>query len=75
MRSYRIASWEKRTEKLSRVGHDKECNDSLSPNYYWSDEAPTFNKEILETIVKENVIDTVVTHCPIVLRTTKQKRT
>ena len=61
-RSYRIVSWRNRIEKLSKFGHDKECDDSLSPNYYWSAETPVFNKDILETIVRENVIDTVVTH-------------
>ena len=53
-RSYRIASWGNRIEKLSRFGHNKECNDLLSPNYYWNNEAPILNKEIIETIIKEN---------------------
>ena len=47
---------------MSKFEHNKECDESLSPNYYWSAETPVFNKEILETIVRENVIDTVVTH-------------
>ena len=34
----------------------------LSPNYYWQDEAPVFNNDLLSEITNLHKIDTVVTH-------------
>jgi len=36
--------------------------DPLALNYYWNDEMPVFNEELLTQILAENTIDTVITH-------------
>ena len=61
-RSYRITAWEKNQNKRYRYGQEAEGKDILSPNYYWNNEAPKFNKESLTQVLKENCIDTIVTH-------------
>lgn len=59
-RNYRITAWQQNKNKLHRLCKDNEG--ILSPNCYWNDEAPKFDKEALMQILLENDIDTVVTH-------------
>ena len=61
-RSYRISAWKKNQERLQRFGNNIEDNDALTPNYYWKNETATFHNEILESIIKDNTIDLVITH-------------
>ena len=61
-RSYRIEAWEQNQKKLQKFGYKSNDTDLLTPNYYWSDEAPKFDKEILTQILVENTLDTVITH-------------
>ena len=61
-RSYRIKAWKQSQEKTQRYGHNAGGQNALSPNYYWENEAPSYNRELLEEIIAENHIDTVVTH-------------
>ena len=59
-RSHRIAAWEQNQKKNNRKTN--ETKDIFAPNYYWEDEKPIYDKDILTHIVMENRIDTVVTH-------------
>lgn len=61
-RSYRIRAWRQIQEKKHRYGRVTGEQDTLSPNYYWENEAPQYERELLEKIIAENNIDTVVTH-------------
>ena len=61
-RSYRIEAWEHNQKKLHRFGHANDEADLLAPNYYWSDEAPIFNKDAIVNILAKNRIDAVITH-------------
>ena len=61
-RSYRLEAWEQNQKKLQKFGYKSNDTDLLTPNYYWSDEAPKFDKEILTQILVENTLDTVITH-------------
>ena len=60
-RTFRKKLWEKKLNSILRFGHASE-NDAFAPNYYWQNEAPVFNPELLKQALTENVIDTVVTH-------------
>ena len=61
-RSYRIEAWEQSQKKLHKFGHENNDSDLLTPNYYWSDEAPIFDKDTITQVLAENTIDTVVSH-------------
>lgn len=61
-RSYRIRAWRQIQEKKHRYGRVTGEQDTLSPNYYWENEAPQYERELLEKIIAKNNIDTVVTH-------------
>ena len=60
-RQYRRAAWERNQKKYKRYGHHS-VDDILAPNYYWHNEPPVFNEELLAQILAETNIDTVVTH-------------
>lgn len=60
-RSYRIDAW----EQLQKKRHKSSQNLServYERNYYWPNEKPVFNAELLEKITTEQTIDTVITH-------------
>ena len=61
-RLYRISAWNRLVMNRRRFGHSYDENDPLAPNYYWKDEPPVFNDELLTKILAENTIDTVITH-------------
>lgn len=61
-RTLRKKIWEKKLKNILRFVNGSESNDVLTPNYYWQNEAPVFNSELLKQALAENVIDTVVTH-------------
>ena len=60
-RQYRMAAWERNLMKNKRFGHSVD-DYILAPNYYWHNEPPVFNEELLAQILAETNIDTVVTH-------------
>ncbi len=60
-RSYRKDSWQQREKQQQKFGHLPK-KEELAPNYYWTNEAPIFNYELLYSIVMNETIDTVVTH-------------
>lgn len=61
-RQPRIDSWEHNQRNAHRYSHNSSDNEFLSPNYYWQDEAPVFNNDVLSEITNLYKIDTVVTH-------------
>ncbi len=61
-RQPRIDAWEHNQRKAHRYSHNSSDNELLSPNYYWQDEAPVFNNDLLSEITNLHKIDTVVTH-------------
>lgn len=61
-RVYRIKSWNRIVMNQRQFGHYHDEHDPLAPNYYWKDEPPVFNDELLTHILAENTIDTVITH-------------
>lgn len=60
-RNYRTSEWEQNIKKQKRFGHIID-EDILSPNYYWKNEIPVFNANLLDAILADCNIDTVVTH-------------
>ena len=46
-RQARIDAWEHNQRKAHRYSHNSSDNELLSPNYYWQDEAPVFNNDLL----------------------------
>ena len=60
-RKYRKYTWEQNIKKNDRFGHHV-GTDILSPNYYWEDEAPIYDKNLLTQILSEYDIDAVITH-------------
>ena len=61
-RQYRISAWNRNVMNQLQFGHSMNDKDPLAPNYYWKDEMPVFNEELLTQILAENAIDTVITH-------------
>ena len=61
-RQYRISAWNRNVMNQLRFGHSMNDKDPLALNYYWKDEMPVFNEELLTQILAENAIDTVITH-------------
>ena len=61
-RHTRIEAWEHNQKRMHRYSHTSVPDEHLSPNYYWSDEEPVFNKEILSEVISMHKVDTVVTH-------------
>lgn len=60
-RSYRLNAWEQLQKKRHKSSHD--LNKGIyERNYYWPDEKPVFNAELLDKITAEQTIDTVITH-------------
>ena len=58
-RRYRMEEWKKYCAK-HRIHSNTE--DKFSKNFYWSDEAPVYNDEMLTLINQKFAIDTVITH-------------
>lgn len=61
-RQKRKEAWEHNQRKTRRFGHSSANDGILVPNYYWHDEVPVFNAELLSEITSQHNIDTVVTH-------------
>lgn len=59
-RLYRINMWLQ--ENARRVHYQDSDKGPFAKNYYWEGEAPIFNQELIETILIEHSIDTVITH-------------
>ena len=60
-RSYRLNAWEQIQKKRHQPSLDMD-KEIYEPNYYWSNEKPVFNTELLGKIMSEQSIDTVITH-------------
>ena len=60
-RSYRVNAWEQLQKKCHKSSHDL-SKGIYERNYYWPDEKPVFNAELLDKITAEQTIDTVITH-------------
>lgn len=60
-RSYRMNAWEQIQNNRHQPGPDT-GKDIYDPNYYWPNEKPVFNSELLGKIMSEQTIDTVITH-------------
>lgn len=58
-RRYRMEEWKKYCAK-NRMCPNTE--DKFGKNFYWSDEAPVYNDEMLTLINQKFAIDTVITH-------------
>jgi len=61
-RQSRKEAWEHNQRKVHRYVHNSAEDELLSPNYYWQDEAPVFNSEILSEITDFHSVDIIVTH-------------
>ena len=61
-RAYRKSAWESRQANLRLFGRAIDNQDPLVPNYYWRDEPPVFDEELLMQILNDVAIDAVVTH-------------
>ncbi len=61
-RQYRKDAWDANQKKLRRFGSITNDQDPLATNYYWPNEAPTFDGERLNQIAQCFAIDTVITH-------------
>ena len=61
-RQSRIEAWKHNQRKVQRYNHCSTIDELLSPNYYWQDEAPFFNEQLLYEIISMQKVDTVVTH-------------
>ena len=61
-RQYRISAWNRIVINQLKFGHSHDDKDPLALNYYWKDEMPVFNEELLTQILVENEVDTVITH-------------
>lgn len=58
-RNYRITAW----ANECNLRQTPPPNDgALSPNYYWPNEYPVFNLQLLEQVLAHNTIDVVITH-------------
>ncbi len=60
-RSFRLEAW----EQLQKKRHQPPLHRSegiYEPNYYWPNEKPVFNSELLDKIISKQSIDTIVTH-------------
>lgn len=60
-RSYRLKAWEQIQKKRHQPNLDI-GKGIYEPNYYWHNEKPVFNTELLGKIMSEQSIDTVITH-------------
>ena len=60
-RSYRLNAWEQIQKKYHNPSHNL-TEGVYERNYYWTNEKPVFNAELLEKIISEQTIDTVITH-------------
>ena len=61
-RQQRLKEWDLQLRKESKYSRiSSEC-DNLDRNYYWTNEYPVYNEEILAKIISEEKIDCVVTH-------------
>ena len=56
-RQYRISAWNRNVMNQLRFGHIMNDKDPLAPNYYWKDEMPVFNEELLSQILAEHPVD------------------
>ena len=61
-RQSRKEAWERNQRKMHRFGHNSDADDLFAPNYYWHDEAPVLNEELLSKITAQHHVDSVVTH-------------
>ncbi|MBO4369744.1 MAG: metallophosphoesterase [Paludibacteraceae bacterium] len=61
-RRYRQKQQKSYENDMKRFGHHFDESNPLRPNLYWEDEAPVFKESLLNQIVSDNRIDTVVTH-------------
>jgi len=61
-RKRRIDAWNQEVEIRKIWGYTIDEENIFSPKYYWPDEQPVFNDELLSRIIAENKIDIVVTH-------------
>ena len=46
-RQPRIDTWEHNQRKAHRCSHNSVDDELIAPNYYWQDEAPVFNNDLL----------------------------
>ena len=60
-RSYRINAWEQIQKKRYQPSLEM-GKEIYEPNYYWPNEKPVFNSELLGKIMSEQPIDSVITH-------------
>lgn len=60
-RSYRLKVW-KQCQQKCHSSNIISNEDTLEANYYWSSESPIFKRELLDKIISEQTIDTVITH-------------
>ena len=60
-RRYRVQKWEEDNRRHT-YHHTHPKDERLARHYYWADEAPTYNDEMLTRINERFAIDTVVTH-------------
>ena len=58
-RNYRIVAWSNACLLNKKPVIE---NDALVPNYYWSNEYPVFNPQLLDQVLSEQTIDVVITH-------------
>lgn len=61
-RHYRIEVWEQKQKKLHKYTHKTSIEDKLQTNYYWVNEAPNYNEDLLSMITAAYQVDTIITH-------------
>jgi len=61
-RIYRKEAWRQERKHWRKLGYKIDDKNVFTAKYYWPDEQPVFNDELLTLILAENNIDTVVTH-------------
>ncbi len=58
----RIKEWENKIKKAYHYTHNTPIETPFAQNYYWHNEAPVYDEEMLNKIDEVYAIDTVITH-------------
>ncbi len=58
----RIKEWNKKMMKVHQYSHNTPLDPTFAQNYYWENESPVYNEQLLDKINDICAIDTVITH-------------
>lgn len=61
-RLYRMDAWEQNLKKIHKYTHFSYSEDKFHTNYYWPNEFPYYNEDLLSVITAAHQIDAIITH-------------